>query len=155
MLTEAVYQLSTEELHSFIGALISIDKERGGRSDHISLSPELNQAQDPQMGGKVGVSGGQGVPQHDSDEGRFDLGNPNNPTSTPNNPIGNAPTTLISDNSANPGHLATYPELQTSFQAMSEGFLKAALKEGVLRQDTPKLNEFTGKPEDGKASWRR
>ena len=62
---------------------------------------------------------------------------------------------MISDNSANPGHLATYPELQTSFQAMSEGFLKAALKEGVLRQDTPKLHEFSGKPEDGKASWRR
>ena len=70
------------------------------------------------MGGKVGVTGGWGVPQHDPDEGRY--------------PIGNAPTTLISDNSANPGHLATYPELPTSFQAMSEGFLKAALKEGVL-----------------------
>ena len=137
LLTEAVYQLSTEELHSFIGALISIDKERGGRSDHIPLSPELNQAWDPQMGGKVGVAGGQGVPQHDPDE-RFDLGNPNNPTLTPNNPIGNAPTTLISDNSANPGHLATYPELQTSFQAISEGLLKAALREGVLSQDTPK-----------------
>ena len=92
------------------------------------------------MGGKLGVPGGRGVPQHDPDEGRFDLGNPYNPTSTPNNPIGNAPTTLISDNSANPGHLATYPELQTSFQAMSEGLLKA---------------EFSGKPDDGKASWRR
>ena len=155
LLTEAVYQLSTKELHSFIGALISIDKEREGRSDHISLSPELNQAQGPQMGGKVGVARGRGIPQHDSGEERFELGNPNNPTSTHNNPIGNAPTALISDNSANPGHLTTYPELQTSFQAMSEGFLKAALKEGVLRQDTPKLNEFTGKPEDGKASWRR
>ena len=106
------------------------------------------------MGGKVGVTGGRGVPQHDPVEGRFDLGNPN-PTSTPNNPIGNVPTTMISDNSANPGHLQTYPELQTSFQAMSEGFLKAALKEGVLRQDTPKLHEFSGKPDDGKASWRR
>ena len=147
-------QLDTEVLRSFIGALMLIDKQREGRSDNISLSPELDQAWDPQLGGKVGVAGGWGVPQHDPDEGRFDLGNPNNPTSTPNNPIGNAPTTLISDNSANPGHLATYPELQTSFQAMSEGFLKAALKEGVLRQDTPKLHEFSGKPEDGKASWR-
>ena len=107
------------------------------------------------MGGKVGVASGRGVPQHDPDEERFDLGNPNNPTSTPNNPIGNTPTTLISDNSANPGHLATYPELQTSFQAMSEGFLKATLKEGVLRQNTPKLHEFSGKPDDGKVSWRR
>ena len=155
LLTQAMYQLDTEELRSFIGALMIIDKQREGRSDHISLSPELDQARDPQMGGKVGVTGGRGVPQHDPDKGRFDLGNPNNPTSTPNNPIGNAPTTLISDNSANPGQLSTYPELQTSFQAMSEGFLKAALKEGVLRQDTPKLHEFSGKPEDGKASWRR
>ena len=102
LLTQAVYQLSTEELHSFIGALISLDKERGGKSDHISLSPELDQAQDPQMGGKAGFTGGWGVPQHDPDEGRLDLGNPNNPTSTPNNPIGNDPTTLISDNSAKP-----------------------------------------------------
>ena len=152
LLTQAMCQLDTEELRSFIGALMIIDKQRGGRSDHISLSPELDQAQDPPLGGKVGVARGRGVPQHDPDEGRFGLDNPNNPTSTPNNPIGNAPTTLISDNSANPGHLTTYPELQTSFQAMSEGFLKAALKEEVLRQDNPKLHEFSGKPEDGKTS---
>ena len=148
-------QLDTEELRSFIGALMIIDKQREGRSDHISLSPELDQAWDPSLGGKVGVTRGRGVPQHDPVEERFGLDNPNNPTLTPNNPIDNAPTTLISDNSANPGHLTTYLELQTSFQAMSEGFLKAALKEGVLRQDTPKLHEFSGKPEDGKASWRR
>ena len=155
LLTQAMCQLDTEELRSFIGALMIIDKQREGRSDHIPLSPELDQARNPPLGGKVGVARGRGVPQHDPDEGRFGLDNPNNPTSTPNNPIGNAPTTLISDNSANPGHLTTYPELQTSFQAMSEGFLKAALKEGVLRQDTPKLHEFSGKSEDGKASWRR
>ena len=155
LLTQAVFELDTQELRSFIGALMLIDKQREGRSDQISLSPELDQARDPRTGGKVGVTGGRGVPQHDPDEGRFDLGNPNNPTSTPNNPIGNVPTTLISDNSANPGHLTTYPELQTSFQAMSEGFLKTALKEGVLRQDIPKLHEFSGKPDDGKASWRR
>ena len=154
LLTQAVFQLDTEELRSLIGALMLVDKRRGGESDHISLSPELDQAWDPHMGGKVGVTGGWGVPQHDPVEGRFGLGYPN-PTSTPNNPIGNAPTTMISDNSANPGHLQTYPELQTSFQAMSEGFLKAALKEGVLRQDTPKMHEFSGKPDDGKASWRR
>ena len=155
LLTQAMCQLDTEELRSFIGALMIIDKQREGRSDHISLSPELDQARDPPLGGKVGVAGGRGVPQHNPVEERFGLDNPNNPTSTPNHLIGNAPTTLISDNSANPGHLTTYPELQTSFQAMSEGFLKAALKEGVLRQDTPKLHEFSGKPEDGKASWRR
>ena len=125
-------QLDTGELRTFIGPLMVIDKQREGRSDHISVSPELDQAWDPHMGGKVGVTGGRGVPQHDPDEGRFDLGNPNNPTSTPNNLIGSAPTTLISDNSANPGHLATYPELQTSFQAMSEGSLKLLLKKVFL-----------------------
>ena len=72
MLTQAVYQLYTEELRSFIGALMLIDKQREGRSDHISLSPELDQAWDPQLGGKVGVTRGWGVPQHDPDEGRFD-----------------------------------------------------------------------------------
>ena len=155
LLTQAMSELDTTELRTFIGALITIDKNREGRSDHIPSPPDLDQVRDPHMGGKVGVAGGRGAPQHDPDDERFDLGNPNNPTSTPNNPLGNAPTTLISDNSANPGHLQNYPELQTSFQAMSEGFLKAALKEGVLRQDTPKLHEFSGKPEDGKVSWRR
>ena len=60
-------QLDTGELRTFIGALMVIDKQREGRSDHISLSPELDQARDPHMGGKVGVTGGQGVPQHDPD----------------------------------------------------------------------------------------
>ena len=101
LLTQAMCQLDTEELRSFIGVLMIIDKQREGRSDHISLSPELDQAQDPPLGGKVGVAGGRDVPQHDPVEERFDLDNPNNPTSTPNNPIGHAPTTLISDNSAN------------------------------------------------------
>ena len=104
-------QLDTEELRSFIGALVIVDRQREGRSDHISLSPELDQAQDPPLGGKVGAARGWGVPQHDPVEERFGLDNPNNPTSTPDNPIGNAPTTLISDNSANPGHLTTYPEI--------------------------------------------
>ena len=111
LLTQAMSELDTEELRTFIGALMAIDKNREGRSDHIPHSPELDQARDPHMGGKVGVAGGRGVPQHDPDDGRFDLGNPNNPTSTPNNPLGNAPTTLISDNSANPGHMTNYPEL--------------------------------------------
>ena len=83
LLTQAMSQLDTEELRFFIGALIAIDKQREGRSDHISLSPEPDQAQDPHMGGKVGVTGGWGVPQHDPDEGRFDLGNPNNPYINP------------------------------------------------------------------------
>ena len=60
MLTQAVYHLDTKDLRSFIGALILIDKQREGRSNHISLSPELDQAQDPHMGGKVWVAGGWG-----------------------------------------------------------------------------------------------
>ena len=52
LLTQAVFQLDTEELRSFIGALMLIDKQREGRSDHISLSPELDQAQDPPSGRK-------------------------------------------------------------------------------------------------------
>ena len=129
LLTQAMSELDTTELRTFIGALMAIHKNREGRSDHVPPPPDLDRARDPHMGGQVGVAGGRGVPQHDPDDERFDLGNPNNPTSTPNNPLGNAPTTLISDNSANPGHLHNYPELQTSFQAMSEGFLKAALYE--------------------------
>ena len=39
LLTQAMCQLNTEELRSFIGALMIIDKQREGRSDHISLSP--------------------------------------------------------------------------------------------------------------------
>ena len=48
-----------------------------------------------------------------------------------------------------------YATLQASMQAMSEGILKAALKEGVLRQDIPTLPPFTGKTGDGKPAWRR
>ena len=120
-------QLDVEELRSFLGALIKLDKQREGRPDHIFLSPEPDHTWGPHMGGKVGVAGGWGVTQPDPGEGRFDLGNPHNPTSTPNNPIGNAPTTLMSDHSTNPGHLTAYPDMQTSFQVMSEGFLKATL----------------------------
>ena len=73
LLTQAMYQLDTAELRSFIGALMIIDKQREGRSDHIYLSPELDQAWDPPLGGKVGIAGGRGVPQHDLDEGGFGL----------------------------------------------------------------------------------
>ena len=51
-------ELDTDELRTFIGALMVIDKKREGRSDHVSLSPELDQAWDPHTGGKVGVAGG-------------------------------------------------------------------------------------------------
>ena len=51
-------ELDTEEFRTFIGALMAIDKNREGRSDHIPHSPELDQAQDPHTGGKVGVARG-------------------------------------------------------------------------------------------------
>ena len=57
LLTQAISQLDTDELRSFIGALMLIDKQREGRSDHISLSPELDQALDPHIGGKVDFLG--------------------------------------------------------------------------------------------------
>ena len=109
------------------------------------------------LGGKVGVDGGCEEPELDIElEAQHQLpSNPKpNPTSTPHNQ--NQPTLQLPDTSVNAGNNSvTYPELQTSLQAMAEGLLKATLKEGILRQDTPKLHEFTGKPEDGKASWRR
>ena len=109
------------------------------------------------LGGKVGVDGGCEEPELDIELGaQHQLpSNPKpNPTSTPHNQ--NQPTLQLPDTSVNAGNNSvSYPELQTSLQAMTEGLLKAALKEGVLRHDTPKLHEFTGKPEDGKASWRR
>ena len=110
------------------------------------------------MPGRKGrVDGGCEEPGLDSDlETQTQLPpNPKpNPTSTPHN--NNQPTLQLSDSSVQAANNSvSYPELQTSLQAMTEGLLKAALKEGVLRHDTPKLHEFTGKPEDGKASWRR
>ena len=71
-------ELDTTELRTFIGALMAIHKNREGRSDHVPPPPDLDQARDPHMGGQVGVAGGRGVPQHDPDDERFDLGNPNN-----------------------------------------------------------------------------
>ena len=58
LLTQAMSELDTDELRTFIGALMAIDKNREGRSDHVSHSPELDQAWDPHMGGKVGVTRG-------------------------------------------------------------------------------------------------
>ena len=106
---------------------------------------------------QVGVDGGCEEPELDIEleaQHQLPANSKPNPTSTPHNQ--NQPTLQLQDTSVNAGNNSvTYPELQTSLQAMAEGLLKATLKEGILRQDTPKLHEFTGKPEDGKASWRR
>ena len=152
----AIEKLEQEQLKSLIDMLI-IRYEHRNRLE--AMPPQEGSAQDQvfHLGGKVGVEGGCEEPELDIElEAQHQLpSNPKpNPTSTPHNQ--NQPTLQLADTSVHAGNNSvSYPELQTSFQAMTEGFLKAALKEGVLRHDTPKLHEFTGKPEDGKASWRR
>ena len=44
--------------------------------------------------------------------------------------------------------------LQASLHTMGEGLVKAMLKEGVLRQDTPTLPPFSGRAGNGKPAWR-
>lgn len=53
----------------------------------------------------------------------------------------------------NPHHTVSYEELQKSLAAVSEGVLKAMMKEGVIRNDIPRLDHFSGKVEDGKVSF--
>ena len=49
----------------------------------------------------------------------------------------------------------SHSTLQASLHTMGEGLVKAMLKEGVLRQDTPTLPPFSGKAGNGKSAWRR
>ena len=154
IVNQAIQRLSSNGLKSLITMLMIQFKEKQKLED---VPPETGSDQVFCLGGKVGVDGGCEEPGLDSDlETQTQLPpNPKpNPTSTPHN--NNQPTLQLSDSSVQAANNSvSYPELQTSLQAMTEGLLKAALKEGVLRHDTPKLHEFTGKPEDGKASWRR
>ena len=152
----AIEKMKQEQLKDLIDTLIFRyeHKERFG-----AMPPQDSSTHDQvfHLGGKVGVDGGCEEPELDMELEAQQQLSPNpkpNPTSTPHNQ--NQPTLQLPDTSVNPGNNSvSYPELQTSLQAMAEGLLKATLKEGILRQDTPKLHEFTGKPEDGKASWRR
>ena len=134
-LTQAVNHLDTEDLSQVIGLLIKENRKRLGL-------PEMPGKPSPTVGSTPAAN----LPPSGPDP------------AVPPSPIVLAPTNPFNPNNTlhvpvTPG--LAYPELQTSFQAMSEGLLKAALKEGVLRQDTPKLHAFTGKLEDQKASWRR
>ena len=152
----AIEKMEQEQLKSLIDLMICRYEYRNRLE---AMPPQESSTHDQvfHLGGQVGVDGGCEEPELDSElEAQHQLpSNPKqNPTSTPHNQ--NQPTLQLQDTSVNAGNNSvTYPELQSSFQAMAEGLLKATLKEGILRQDTPKLHEFTGKPEDGKASWRR
>ena len=48
-----------------------------------------------------------------------------------------------------------YADMEKSFQAMSEGIIRAVVSEGVLRHDIPKLDAFSGKADGEKVSWRK
>ena len=156
VVSQAIDELKQEQLKSLIDTLI-IQYEQRQELEAMPPPNSSNHAQVFHLGGKVGVDGGCEEPGLETElEAQHQLSpNPKpNPTSTPHNH--NQPTLQLAETSVNVGNTSvSYPELQTSFQAMTEGLLKAVMKEGVLRHDTPKLHEFTGKPEDGKASWRR
>ena len=149
----AIEKMEQEQLKSLIDMLI-ICYEHQHRLEAMPPQEGSNHDQVFHLGGKVGVDGGCEEPELDIELGaqhQFPSNPKPNPTSTPHNQ--NQPTLQLPDTSVNAGNNSvSYPELQTSLQAMTEGLLKAALKEGVLRHDTPKLHEFTGKPEDEKAS---
>ena len=54
-----------------------------------------------------------------------------------------------------PSHPMNYADMEKSFQAMSEGIIRAVVSEGVLRHDIPKLDAFSGKTDGEKVSWRK
>ena len=152
----AIEKLKQELLKSLIDMLIIRYEQQHGLE---AMPPQESSNHDQvfHLGGKVGVDRGCEEPGLEIELGAQHQLPSNlkpNPTSTPHNH--NQPTLQLPETSVNTGNNSvSYPELQTSLQAMTEGLLKAVMKEGVSRQDTPKLHEFTGKPEDGKASWRR
>ena len=152
----AIEKLKQEQLKSLIDMLIT-RYELQHRLEAMPPQESSNHDQVFHLGGQVGVDGGCEEPGLEIELGaQYQLlSNPKpNPTSTPHKH--NQPTLQLAETSVNTGNNSvSYPELQTSLQAMTEGLLKTVMKEGFLRHDTPKLHEFTGKPEDGKASWRR
>ena len=156
VLSQAIENLKGEQLKSLIATLIMQYEQQ----QELEAMPPQDTSKHDQvfhLRGKVGVDRSSEEPELETElEAQHQLPSNSkpNPTSTPHNH--NQPTLQLPETSVNAGNNSvTYPELQTSLQAMTEGLLKAVMKEGVLRHDTPKLHEFTGKPEDGKASWRR
>ena len=76
-----------------------------------------------------------------------------------NNPVGTQPASIIPNTQPPhthlPSHTTDYANMEKSFQAMSEGIIRAVVNEGVLRQDIPKLDAFSGKTDGEKVSWRK
>ena len=72
---------------------------------------------------------------------------------------GNYPTRPVLDPKAHPSNVPcqpmNYADMEKSFQAMSEGIIRAVVSEGVLRHDIPKLDAFSGKADGEKVSWRK
>ena len=72
---------------------------------------------------------------------------------------GNYPTRPVLNPKANPNNVPcqpmNYADMEKSFQAMSEGIIRAVVSEGVLRHDIPKLDAFSGKGDGEKVSWRK
>ena len=72
---------------------------------------------------------------------------------------GTYPTRPILNPKANPNNAPSQPmnyaDMEKSFQAMSEGIIRAVVSEGVLRHDIPKLDAFSGKADGEKVSWRK
>ena len=156
VVSQAIENLKVEDLKSLI-AMLMIQYEQQKELEDMPAEKSSNHDQVFHLGGKVGEDRGSEEPGLESElEAQHQLpSHPKpNPTSIPHNH--NQPTLQLPESSVNAGNNSvSYPELQSSLQAMTEGLLKAVMKEGVLGHDTPKLHEFTGKPEDGTASWRR
>ena len=76
-----------------------------------------------------------------------------------NHPVGTQPASIIPNTQPPhthlPSHTTDYANMEKSFQAMSEGIIRAVVNEGVLRQDIPKLDAFSGKTDGEKVSWRK
>ena len=72
---------------------------------------------------------------------------------------GTYPTRPVLNPKANPNNVPcqpiNYADMEKSFQAMSEGIIRAVVSEGVLRHDIPKLDAFSGKVDGEKVSWRK
>ena len=155
-------QLETHEIQSLVENLLNITRRRIDSIDPVMNSP-LGQGHNPFLGGQVGAAGGWGVTEPDycvSNQGR---GDPNpfpsfGPTQTPhftdhsNHPY--QQDTLRGNVGVEPSYV-DHSTLQASLHTMGEGLVKAMLKEGVLRQDTPTLPPFSGKAGNGKPAWRR